>query len=178
MIENSLNTAEAKRDEVFLDQVAGSVHTLIGRSQKHPLLYELAKQNGYPLIVWGKPPENTDVFIAQLQKVVGPTSTLWFGSSAAPDYGEHFHDSELSLKDWMESPHLVVDGVSWSGEELLEKLRNKDFAHVDLSLPKDMAMLRKYNIGGLSSQYLAIVPMGKNVLTLGQRFLESLGTNQ
>lgn len=175
IISDSIRKLEQTNNISWLRIVASQLRALIvykenSSSFKHPLLFELAKENGFPLTVYVSDQD----YLNKIKSMFG--DSLIFYSTGDPFSLEQdmIYTTPQSLEDAMETLSVEMLGKQLSVKEVLTDVANTEASHYDPTTPATLDNMKFVELGGLPSHYRIVFALGKVVCDLGYRFLQTI----
>lgn len=174
IISSSLRELEQTGKGHWLRIVASQLRALIvykpkSSSLKHPLLFELAKEKGFPLTIYSTDPG----YLEKVKSIFG--DSLIFYSTGDPFNLEkdEIYNTPLPLEAAMETLSVEVLGQKKSVKDILSDVANTEASHYDPGKPQILDDLSFIELGGLPTHYRIIYALGRLVRDLGIKFLQA-----
>lgn len=136
-------------------------------SLRHPLLFELAHERGFPLVVYTIDPGALDT-LRSLPAVQFASQGDSLSLVQEPPFSV-----ETNLEQALQDQHTVINGEKLSLKDIIRLVADTEGAHYDTGRPETLDNLDQLRVLGLPPEYRAIYSLGKLVRDLGFRFVES-----
>lgn len=138
-------------------------------SLRHPLLFELAKEKGFPLTVYSTDQGYTD----KLKSLFGKSIIFYSTGDPFNLEKDEIYKMPLPFEDAMETLSVEMLGQQLSVKDVLSHVADTEASHYDPGTPPILDELGRVELGGLPTHYRIIYALGRVVRDLGVRFLQA-----
>jgi hypothetical protein len=164
IISNALRDAEATGSTAPLRTVAVQLRALL--LDEHPLLLELASQQGFALTVYATSQAYTD-------KVLAMKPAFYSTGDALSTQKDEMFSKEIELREAPGLLHVKIGDQSLSLGDVVKLVADTEASHYDPKRPVQLDSLGMVGLGGFPAQFRTVYALGRVVRDLAARFISA-----